>query len=453
MYTLLVFIVLYLAEAKIHRDLLASRDETHSILISMKHCPTRALAEVSFELDKLDHVHEKAQFIRRHLSTHAEQSQAVAHRILRELKDHHAGDPTSFWITNQIHVANATRHLIEQLAAVEQVEMIQQDRMIASISHKQGAISTSSYAWGIHQVNVDAVWDKGNHGRGSIAGFIDSGLLPSHQELMGKRILAWKDVVSGQSTAYDDLYHGTHITATATGNNVGIAKDANIVACKAFNSAGMLSSAVAECAEFMICPNGRCEDTPHVIGNSWSFTNSWDNSFEKYTRIWQEAGIVAIASTGNNYNPQTCYALELMPPSTFDHVISVGSTNQQGALSRFSRQGSFKFPSKPDLTAPGENIVSAANTGNDAYTIHSGTSMAVPHVVGAVLLMVAEAKRYDRVLTVSQVRSILRSTATRALPPPEFPCNYNGQFPNTAYGAGRLDVQKAVQKVQQICTR
>lgn len=449
---LLAFILLYLAESKIHRDLLASRDETHSILINMKHCPTRALAQVSFELDKLDHVHEKAHFIRRHLSTHAEQSQAHTHRLLRELKDHHSGETTSLWITNQIRVVNATRHLIEQLAAIEQVEMIQQDRMIASISSKQGALATSSDAWGIHKVKVDAVWTDGNHGRGAIAGFIDSGFLPSHQELKGKRILAWKDVVSKKPTPYDDLYHGTHITATAIGNNVGIAQDANIVACKAFNSAGMLSSAIAECAEFMICPNGRCENTPHVIGNSWSFANAWDNSFEKYTRIWKQAGIVAIASTGNNYNPQTCYALELMPPSSFENVISVGSTNQRDALSIFSRQGSSNFPSKPDLVAPGENIVSASNSGNNVYSIHSGTSMAVPHVVGAVLLMVAEAKRFNRVLTVPQVASILRSTATRALRVPEFNCNYNNKFPNRAYGAGRLDIQRAVAKVRQICT-
>ena len=422
-----------------------------NILIHLKHCSERALREISSELDELEHVHEKADKVRRHLTAHAATSQRSVHALLDELDAHHAGNVRRLWITNQVAVFNATRHLMTELAALEEVEMIRENTMHAAVEtvHEGRSFTASNpTSWAHAILNVERVWSKGNYGQHAIGGFIDSGVDPNHVEMQGKTILAWKDFVAGRTEIYDDYDHGLHVTATAVGRVLGLAQASPIVVCKAFNGGGMLTSAIIDCAQWMLCPDGDCTKTPHVINNSWSFFSSWDHSFEKFTNAWRDAGIIAVAATGNNFRAQTCFDFELKPPSSFDSVISVGSTNEQDRLSYFSRRGSFQYPSKPDITAPGSNIVSASTDAARAYIARSGTSMAVAHVVGTVLMMVSEARQYNVRLTVDEVRTILRQHAQRdGLLPPYLSCDYKNEFPNLSYGGGRLDVYAAVSNV------
>lgn len=431
---------------RIHRNL-QTIDEYSDIIIDMAHCSRRALREVESELSKAVHHHEKASIVQEHLTKHAKISQTPVHRKLAEFAAEHSGDVSQYWITNQIVVRGATRRLIAELSTMSEIGMIQAD-----VQMNEGSSGASQEPKGTESAEVPTPWyfstlganQGSSYGEGAIGGFIDSGIMASHQEFNGKSILAWKDVVQGKSAPYDDLYHGTHVTATSVGNNVGLAPKASIVACKAFDHTGMLSSKVIECAQFMICPNGNCKLTPHVINNSWSFFQSNDAEFERVTHSWQQAGIIAVACTGNNFQAQTCADLTQKPPSTFDNVIGVGSTDQNDALSDFSRQG-YGAESRPDIAAPGRDIPSASITGNNAYVTRTGTSMAAAVFTGMALALVGEAKKNNVVLTQEMLINIIRESSVRAsLPDPNFSCNYVQQFPNPAYGVGRLDFARSI---------
>ena len=114
--------------------------------------------------------------------------------------------------------------------------------------------------------------------------------------------------------------------------------------------------------------------------------------------------------------------------------VPIGSFSSRGPLARHGAAGGVP-PTKPDLAAPGVKI-DAANS-KDAQPIvvgqtvsKGGTSMAAPHVTGAIALMLEK----NPTLTSADVITILR-THNRPLVGPEDP---------EAYGAGRLDAKDAV---------
>lgn len=119
-----------------------------------------------------------------------------------------------------------------------------------------------------------------------------------------------------------------------------------------------------------------------------------------------------------------------------------------GVLSTFSSQGPTRDGrTKPEIAAPGAWIGSALSrdapwqshwvTSDGVHTMLLGTSMAAPHVAGAVALMLS----VNPTLTVHQVRALLTQTAMRDL--------YTGMVPNNRWGWGKVDVSAALARVQQ----
>lgn len=123
-------------------------------------------------------------------------------------------------------------------------------------------------------------------------------------------------------------------------------------------------------------------------------------------------------------------------PGTGRRIITVGSYVTKGAgvgsLSDFSSRGPTRDGrTKPEISAPGEEITSASSgaSGPDQYVAMSGTSMAAPHVTGAVALMLQRTKS----ATVSQLRSRLTSHAVADA--------FTGATPNADWGFGKLDAK------------
>ena len=122
-------------------------------------------------------------------------------------------------------------------------------------------------------------------------------------------------------------------------------------------------------------------------------------------------------------------------PGSLEDSFSVGALTKDDRLAKFSLRGPSKHTNKfkPEISAPGVNILSADYKGG--YVLKTGTSMAAPHVTGAVALILEANKN----LSVDKVEDILKSTAT-----PLTDDHYISS-PNMGYGYGKLNVYKAVE--------
>lgn len=111
-------------------------------------------------------------------------------------------------------------------------------------------------------------------------------------------------------------------------------------------------------------------------------------------------------------------------------------------LSWFSSAGPTRDGrQKPEVSAPGHNVLAANSSTRVLLTRKSGTSMAAPAVTGVVALMLAEAHSLNKSLTIDQIREILAKTAR--LNPPSMAWD-------NRYGMGRVDANACVQKVRDL---
>ncbi|MED1287565.1 S8 family serine peptidase [Bacillus mycoides] len=125
--------------------------------------------------------------------------------------------------------------------------------------------------------------------------------------------------------------------------------------------------------------------------------------------------------------------------------MEIQAVSTDAPLSWFSSAGPTKDGrQKPEISAPGHQVIAAATdtiTSNttDGVTAMSGTSMAAPAVTGVIALVLAEAQAKGINLTIDQIRDILIKTARKN--PPE------GEGWNDRYGWGRIDASKAVEEI------
>ncbi|XP_013389657.1 alkaline proteinase-like [Lingula anatina] len=194
----------------------------------------------------------------------------------------------------------------------------------------------------------------------------DTGINPNHEDFSGRVTVGWPT-----STSVDDDGHGTHVASIIGGTNSGVAKSANIISLKICSNYGCpLSGILNAClwAKQRVQSSGRLSVINFSIGAP--FIRSLNDAVDDLLA----AGIPAIVSAGNA-NDNAC---DYSPASTAN-ALTVGAFNEGFEKASFSNHGSCV-----DLYAPGEGIEAADFSGNDKYTIMSGTSMAAPFVTGAV---------------------------------------------------------------------
>jgi subtilisin family serine protease len=183
----------------------------------------------------------------------------------------------------------------------------------------------------------------------------------------------------------DDNGHGTHCAGTigAVGNNgkgiVGVAWKVQIMACKFLDStgSGYTSDAIA-------CINYARAKGAHIMSNSWG-GNGFSQSLQEAIAEANSKGIIFVAAASNDSRDNdvtpvypACYALP--------NIVSVASTTCNDTLSSFSNFGKKTV----HLAAPGSEILSTWFLNDSSYRTISGTSMATPHVAGALALMKAQ---------------------------------------------------------------
>ncbi len=435
---------------------------------------------------------EKAHFVYARLVETAARSQANALRILKE-KNAFAN---SLYLVNAIAVEKADAVLIKQLAELQEVKWIGADPWIqfpgAMESAAPAAAERGTIEWGIQKINAPAVWALGFSGQGITVGGADTGVEWAHPALQahyrGWNNLAgtanhnynWHDAVreyhplnlDSMGNPYslnpcgldatapcDDYFHGTHTVGTMVGddglgNQIGVAPGAQWVGCRNMEQAWGRPSSYLECFQWFLAPtdiSGQNADpgqAPHVINNSWycaTIEGCTDLTVNEILRAavvnLKTSGVVVVVSNGN-FGWQGCASTD-DPPAYFEESFSIGSTRFDDTISFFSSRGPVEVDGsnrqKPNVVAPGENVRSA--TLNGGYQNASGTSMAGPHVVGLVALMLSA--RPD---LAGQVETIEQLIIETAVPLFDFvDCGIPGnQTPNNTYGHGRVDALAAV---------
>ncbi|GAB9474726.1 hypothetical protein Gpo141_00011844, partial [Globisporangium polare] len=161
--------------------------------------------------------------------------------------------------------------------------------------------------------------------------------------------------------------------------------------------------------------------------------------FKSAVDAWVKAGIVPVFSAGNS-GPECGTAGS---PGDYPNVIGVGATDSDDLLAWFSSVGpTVAGRRKPDISAPGFYIKSSVPDSDTSYDVYSGTSMAAPHVTGAIALLLSAQPD----LAIDEVKIALYTTTDqKGLGATNMTCGGTSDlvWPNNQYGHGRLNVLNA----------
>ena len=347
-----------------------------------------------------------------------------------------------FWVFNGLAVT-ATEPVIRRLAARFDVWEIRPDSVIPPPPAIQPTAAPgtggSASVWNLDQIRAPEVWalDPNYVGVGRVVGSFDTGVAPDHPDLQpryrGNHAISWFDPYGEHATPFDFNGHGTHTTGTAVGGdasgvNIGVAPGARWIAAKAWNDAGIgLASAFHAIFEWFLAPGGDTANAPDVVNASWAFSlPGCFNEFQADILAFRAAGIFPSFAAGNN-GPA---GGSVRSPGATAESFAAGATDALDNIASFSARGPSPCGGavKPDVSAPGVEIVSAVPGG---YVSANGTSMAAPHISGAVAVL----RSINPSLTVDELETVLTLGAV----------DLGISGPDDTFGAGRLDLFQSAQ--------
>lgn len=386
-----------------------------------------------------------------------------------------------YWIANLIAV-EGNRASVVTLAAMPEVKRIESNRIFrAQLEHEPGILSPApnGIEWNVARVDAPALWQLGYTGQGTVYANADTGVQWDHPALKAQyrgwdgtsvdHNYHWWDAIhadlSGNganpcsfttTTPCDDYGHGTHTLGTGVGddgggNRIGVAPGARWIACRNMEEGYGRPETYLECLQFFLAPtdlNGENPDPdrrPDAISNSYScppFEACAPHVMQTALEHLRAAGIFVAASAGNS-GRLGCATIDA-PPALEEAVITVGATGfMNDTIANFSSRGPVAVDSsnrrKPDLVAPGVSVRSSHL--NNGYVLLQGTSMAAPHVAGAVNLLWSAFPELRR--DVDYTQFILEKSAVQLTSSEGCGGDLDDSVPNHVYGYGRLDVQAA----------
>lgn len=182
----------------------------------------------------------------------------------------------------------------------------------------------------------------------------------------------------------DNDGHGTHVSGIAAGTNTGVAKGATIVPVRVLNSCGSGTASMVLNGLNWISSH-HTTGQRDVVNMSIGFDSS-SSSINTAITALLNANVTVVAAAGNA-GATSCTTTPAATPGT----ISVGALGQYPSGAIDTEASYSNYGDCVDIFAPGTSIVSSWNTGNNQYASDSGTSMAAPHVTGAVALYLQNA--------------------------------------------------------------
>lgn len=283
-----------------------------------------------------------------------------------------------------------------------------------------------------------AAWAAGKTGSAAVyVGIIDEGYMFAHTDLAANvgvnpgeiagngvdddgnglvdDVRGW-DFDGNNNSIFDGVAddHGTHVAGTigAVGGNAagvaGVVWNVKMLGAKFLGSRGGTTANAIKAVDYFTGLKARGVNIV-ATNNSWGGGGYSQALFDAIERA-NQAGILFVAAAGNsalNCETSSCYPAEY----TNANVIAVASITNTGGMSSFSNYGATTI----DLGAPGSGIWSTVPTQSrrngpitSGYASYNGTSMATPHVTGAVALY----KSLNPAATAAQIKSAILNSAT-----------------------------------------
>lgn len=270
-------------------------------------------------------------------------------------------------------------------------------------------------------IGAPTLWAQKYNGSGIKMAILDTGIDATHPDLndiddnpltinpkalVQKNFVDWTYSDISDNTTNDLFGHGTHVASIAAGTGEasgglyrGVAPGAYLWNLRVLNQYGSgYDSWIINAINYAAYG---ADGIPHTGDEADIISMSLgggptdgDDPMSRAVNSAVDAGVVVTIAAGN------CGNFCISTPGAADKVITVGATDKIDNLAGFSSRGpTLDYRVKPDVVAPGVDIVAARASGtsmgspvNSYYTSASGTSMATPHVAGAAALILQKAK-------------------------------------------------------------